>query len=840
MKRSLLLLSFYAMVSASALAQTAPFDMSPERPASPPAARQVPVQPAPQPMQPAPSVPQIPTAPPAIVPPAQQPTPPQPSPVPVAPVPVPPMPVPPSSSQPAPSQPQNKPQNQSAQATPAPAQTSVDPRRRYILPFTDLSLSGEIDQRQWTIYLTQEQAQAAQAVTIAYQNAVVVAPESSSLEIAINNVPLEKKSVASPDAEGSLSIPIPPGTLQAGANVVTLGVKQRHRTDCTIESTYDLWTDINPAGTFITLNADVANRFETIEDIQAIGAGGEGLTSIDIVAPGLTNPVLAESLLKLSQALALRTQMPNQEIAFHTTVPKERKAGSLVVLAGTSREIATIASTVPPEVLAGPYAGFESNIVSNLSALVVGGPTPQALQTAIDSLAASAERPTGSLRSFLSTRNWHTPDAPLVIGDRRLALSSLGVKSAEFSGRRFRTDFTIGIPADFYAAAYGEATLLLDAAYASDVLPGSHIDVYVNGNIASTVPISNRGGGIFRHLPIKLTLRHFVPGANTVAIEAVMQTQADSDCLPGTTASETPRFALFDTSELHMPNFARIGRAPDLAANRGVIQPYHNSQQPVAVYMERIDPDVMSSAATLLGRMALAAGQPIAIDLVSSISAVGDRDAVFIGTLAQIPPALAAQFNIAPASQTSWGESGRPTPPVEQTDQLFENWRQRVDGGVWQGQISSFEEWVRRNFDISEETFRFLPGAEQVYTPPGNVSFMLAQGLSPGGEGVWTLATAPAIDTLRSGVKSMTELKRWTGLSGRIATYDPATDKVETIVAEQQTFFITGPATFSNWRLIAANWLSSNTLSYALVFIGFLSLLGWVTFFLLRGLGRKP
>jgi len=838
MKKPLLLISFYAMLSASAFGQSAPFDMSPERPANPPAARPVPVQPPPQPVPQAPSMPQIPAAPPtvsppAIVPPAQQPAPARPSPVPVTPVPS-----PPSYPQGAPSQPQT--QAQPTQAPSIPVQTSVDPRRRYILPFSELSLSGEIDQRQWTIYLTEQQAQAAQAVTIAYQNAVVVAPESSSLEIAINNVPLEKKSIASPDAEGSVSIPIPPGTLQAGANVVTLGVKQRHRTDCTVESTYDLWTDINPAGTFITLNADVANRFETIEDIQAIGAGSEGLTSIDIVAPGLANPVMAESLLKLSQALALRTQMPNQQIAFHTTVPKERKAGSLIVLAGTSREIAAVASSVPPEVLAGPYAGFESNIVSNLSALIVGGPTPQALQTAIDSLVASAERPAGSVRSFLSTRNWHTPDAPLVVGNRRLVLSSLGVKSAEFSGRRFRTDFTIGIPADFYAAAYGEATLLLDAAYASDVLPGSHIDVYVNGNIASTVPISNRGGGIFRHLPIKVTLRHFVPGANTVAIEAVIQTQADSDCLPGTTASGTPRFALFDTSEFHMPNFARIGRAPDLAANRGVIQPYHASQQPVAVYMERIDPDVMSSAATLLGRMSLAAGQPLAIDLVSSIAAVGDRDAVFIGTLAQIPPALAAQFNIALASQTSWGEGGRAAPPVEQTDQLFENWRERVDGGVWQGQISSFEEWIRRNFDISRETLRFLPGAEQVYTPPGNVSFMLAQGLSPGGEGVWTLATAPAIDTLRSGVKSMTELKRWSGLSGRIATFDPAADKVETIVAQQQTFFDTGPATFSNWRLIAANWLSSNTLSYALVFIGFLSVLGWVTFILLRLLGRKP
>lgn len=837
MRQPLILAATFALLAASALAQTAPFDMSPERPARPippvaPAIPQAPVsQPPSQPV--APPAPQQPAAPPQVRPPVPQATPSIPQQVPGTP-----------RVQPAPSIPA-APQQAPVQATPAlrPAApvNTADERRRYILPFTDLSLSGEMDQRQWTIYLTPEQAKAATALNIGYQNAIVVAPESSSLLAAINNVPLERKNISSPDTEASASMAIPPGTLQAGANVITLGVQQRHRTDCTIESTYDLWTDINPASTFLSLNADVASRFSNVEDIQATGAGGDGLTSIDIVAPGLANPVFAESLLRLSQALALRTQMPNQQIVFHSTVPAERKSGSLIVLAGTSREIASVMRAVPPEVLSGPYAGFENNIVNGVSALVVGGPTPQAVQTAIDSLLTSIERPAGSSRASLSTKAWHTPDAPLIMSDRRIPLSALGIKSAEFSGRRFRTDFTVGVPADFYAAAYGEATLLLDAAYSGDVLPGSHIDIYVNGNIASTVPITNRGGGIFRHLPINVTLRHFVPGANTVAIEAVVQTQADTACAPGTTASQTPRFALFDTSEFRMPNFAMISRAPDLAATNGVAQPYRAGEQPVAVFLERVDADILSSAATLLGRLAVAAGHPIKIDIVASPAVVGERNALFIGTLSQMPPALVTQFNIAPASQTAWNDrQQKATPSGEQTDQLFEDWRQRVDGGLWQGQISSFEEWMRRNFDITSDTLRFLPGAEQVYTPPGNVNFMLAQGLSPSGEGVWTMATAPTSADLRSGMSAITELKRWSGLSGRIATYDASADKVESIVAEQQTFFITRPFSFSNWRLIAANWLSSNTLSYSLVFIGFLSLLGLATFILLRGVGRKP
>ncbi|XUY29622.1 cellulose biosynthesis cyclic di-GMP-binding regulatory protein BcsB [Agrobacterium sp. rho-8.1] len=795
MIKSLLSAICLVSISTTALAQSTPFDMSPEKPAVLPVpARPAPVAPALPVQKPATEAPEVPS---------------------------------PAPSAAAPT----------TAVSPAISDNSDD-RRRYILPFPDLSLTGEMDQRQWTLYLTPEQAKSAASLTIGYQNAIVVAPESSNLEVSINNIPLERKTVSSPDAQSNVTMAIPPDALQAGANVISLGVQQRHRTDCTVQSTYDLWTDVSPASTYITFNGDVGNRFSTIDDIQATGADLAGLTAINIVAPGLTNPVSAPPLLKLAQALALRTQMPNQQVTFSTSLPREPKAGTLTVLAGTAREIAAATRAVPPEALSGPYAGFESNIINGVSALIVGGPTPQAMQLAIDQLTASVERPRGAARATLSTKAWHTPDAPLVMSDRRISLSALGVKSSEFSGRRFRTDFTIGTPADFYASAYGEATLLLDAAYSNEVLPGSHIDVYVNGNIASTVPVSNRGGGIFRHLPINVTLRHFVPGVNTVAIEAVLMTQADAACLPGAPANQTPRFALFDTTELHMPNYAMIGRAPDLAATNGVGQPYREGGQPVAIWLERVDTDTMSAAATFLSRLALAGGQPIPVELVATPAAVGERNALFFGTLTQMPQALISQLNLAPASQVAWRESDSAVQPA-QTDQLFNDWRERVDGGVWQGQISSFEEWMKRNFDISSETLRFLPGAEQIYTPPGNVSFMLAQGLSPGGEGVWTMATAPTSADLRTGMAAMVEQKRWNALGGRVATYDAAADKVETIAAEQPSFIVTRPFSFSNWRLIAANWLSTNTLSYSLVFVGFLTLLGCVTFLMLRGMGRQ-
>ena len=418
----------WGAVATGAMAQSSPFDMSPERPA----------QTAPAPVPP-PAIPPAPRQPPPVqppaIPPAQPPFVVQPAPVsqpqqlPV---------VPPASAPPVTVPPRQEGAGSATVQTPL---SAADSRRRYILPYEKLSLSGEMDRRQWGIYLTPEQANAAVSLNIGYQNAIVVAPESSNFQVSLNNVPLDVARIEAPDGEGNVSLKIPPGVLQVGSNVVTLGVQQRHRTDCTIQSTYDLWTDVNPANTYIGFNADVAGAFANIDDIQATGPDGKATTSIEIVAPSLGNPAFADSLLRLSQALALRTLMPNQSIRFVTAPSTERKPGTLTVLVGTAREIAGISGALPSEASAGAFAGFGSAAPGGFSPLFVSGPTPQAVQAAIETLFSSISRAPGAQRTAFSTRSWHAPDVPLITSDRRIALSELGLESSEFGGRRFRNEF---------------------------------------------------------------------------------------------------------------------------------------------------------------------------------------------------------------------------------------------------------------------------------------------------------------------------------------------------------------------------------------------------------------
>ncbi|UIY29987.1 cellulose biosynthesis cyclic di-GMP-binding regulatory protein BcsB [Neorhizobium galegae] len=242
-------------------AQTpAPFNMGPERPqAMPPTAppgQQAPVSrpasPAPGPVQT-----QIPLPPPRA---SGQ----------TAPTPAPPRATAPSPATPAPAA---QPATPARQPAALPAELAG---RHYLVPEKSLRLNGEADQRSWSIYLTPEQAAAPAKLNLGYQNSIVVAPEASELAVTINDVPVYANPIASPDQISDRVLDIPAGVLKAGINLIRFRADQRHRTDCTIRSTFELWTDIDPQRTFLTFGASGTNRLSRLDDIRAVGVNDKG------------------------------------------------------------------------------------------------------------------------------------------------------------------------------------------------------------------------------------------------------------------------------------------------------------------------------------------------------------------------------------------------------------------------------------------------------------------------------------------------------------------------------------------------------------------------------------
>lgn len=716
----------------------------------------------------------------------------------------------------------------------APPAASLSEFRRGLLPSGDVSLSGENTSRSWAIHLTEAQATAPVRVHVGYDNAVVVAPEASRLQLLINDTSVVDTAIRSSEGVTDLQADIPVGLLRAGRNEVSVRVSQRHRTDCTIESTYELWTRIDAARTFITTLDEKARILSTVDDLRTITSDPVGTATIAIIAPGMTRGDISTDIMKLAQTIALYVPLPNLNFIIDAAPSAAQETAVLNVFLGTNEELDLLGIDVPSAAYSGPSAAFIDAQDGTPTFVISGRSRPEWL-VALEQILAPIDRAAGTQRQALVTEAWQMPNAPMIYSGRQLTFGELGVRSEQFSGRRFTTSFQFAVPADYYADAYGEAQILLDAAYGQNVLPGSLVNVYVNGSIAVSMPLNERRGAILEQVPIRLTMRHFKPGLNEVTIVANLSSADDEACT--VVSDETPRFAIFSSSRFVLPPFARIGQRPNLAALGGTGYPYGLIRDPVPIFLERNDAASLSVTADLLARMALSAGRAIPVVFTTSVDATRDRDAIFVGSINAIPPAVLAQVNVAEESRSFWGTShGRAPGRSDPLQTNAEAWRRQLESRSWTSEI---EDWFQRTFDLNLRTLRFTPATQVAFVPSQPASVMLAQGLNPAGSGVWTLVAAPDSAMLRDGVSALTNLPNWNRLSGRLATLDTDRETINALPATSQSLIETQPFSFSNYRLIIANWLSANILSYSLLLVGACTLLGIATSGLLSLLGRQ-
>jgi hypothetical protein len=101
------------------------------------------------------------------------------------------------------------------------------------------------------------------------------------------------------------------------------------------------------------------------------------------------------------------------------------------------------------------------------------------------------------------------------------------------------------------------------------------------------------------------------------------------------------------------------------------------------------------------------------------------------------------------------------------------------------------------------------------------------------------VVAAPSAKDLREGLEVLTAQLNWPQISGHITTYSSKTGKIETVPVTRFDFVPSTPWSIANYRLIAANWLSTNILSYAFLLVFFVLLIGVTTSSMLRRLGRS-
>ncbi len=732
-----------------------------------------------------------------------------------------------------------------------PERSKID---RYLLSAPTLRFEGETGRRTWGFSLTAEQAARAATLTIAFNSAIYVSPEDSLLRITINERQIVDQPLAARENPTHVDMSIPAGTLRPGVNVITFAVDQRHRTDCTILSTYDLWTEFESEDTGIIFEGRDPTSLASLDDLPSVGLDATGRSRIHLIAPGGERAFAETDLARLVQAIVLRGNFRQAVVSVEDGSYAGPPQGVLRLAVGTAAELSAVIPALPPETSRAPTVGFLGGD-GDAPTLVISGPGWQDVKAAIGYVSDGVGRPIGVGRKVIDTTPIILPLVPLLDGGERMTLAQLGIGTEEFSGRRFRSQFYIGLPGDFYSDAYGEATLYLDAAYTGEVLPGSNIDVYVNGFIAANVPLTSSDGDILQHLPIKVAMTHFRPGVNVIDVDAVLDTEADFICAPGTTAGGPDRFVLFDTSEFFMPAFGRVERWPDLSALAGAGLPYAGSEEPVPMVLGRANGETYGAALTFLSRVAVSAARVIPVEM-GRPDALGSQPAIFVGALGQFPEPTVSEFGVAVTARAKWDAPVRnptavvtvdidPTSVVPNsfgdstaTEGVYNRWQNELvsPSGI-RGRWLEFERWLERNFDLSFASLAVFAEADAPFDPSDRTTLVVVQSPKSAGR-QWTMVAGRSTEDLVAGVEAITSASFWAGLNGRVAAYD-RTSGIVSVAPKAERYMFTSGFSLQNARLIAANWLSVNIVAYAIALVLLCCILGICTSALLSRLGRR-
>lgn len=691
--------------------------------------------------------------------------------------------------------------------------------RRFLLQEPTLKLQGEIAVREWSFDLTPAQVSSPAEFVLSYFNSIVVAPEASQLTVKINDTIVFEEAPRASEREQRRMVKVPSDVLTAGSNAIRFEAQHRHRTDCTINSTYDLWTDVSAENTYLSFNADNANQMTSIRDIVAVGTDTSGLTRFHMVVPALESADMADIALRISQKLAVISGSESPFFTFGNTLPETVEQGELVVLVGSTDEVSLLLpdSVRATEPIQGGFVPLSGE--GGHQALVFSAEDMRALETSVEAVGTQ-----GLAR---------TTTVPFVApsGSSHFTFTELGVSASQFFGRRFVTSLKLGMPADFYASNYGVARILLDAAYSSDVLPGGSFNVIVNGNLGTTVPITTAGGAVLQKYPIRIPMRHLMPGINTISIEAFLPTEIDNACVPGSDVADTPRFALFGTSELIIPSFARARRAPDLAGWAAFADQLNETESQLDLSLARYDELTLSAAATVLGKLARNAGAELDFQLVAPEIRGKADNVIFIGAVDQLPEELLEGIVLTSAAEGAAAEE-------QLNDENLELWNDRIRQPRFLSWFNDVGSWLKENFNLDRSSVWFWPGGDDVYSLPPTVDTFFYQTVDPETGAIRTAISAPSDVQLLNGAEAFARQANWLQIRGVVSYHDILTNEVVSLEPLSPRFQSVSPLTFSNLRLVLTNWLANNFVLYSLLLLLSAVFVGIATNKLLGVLGR--
>lgn len=691
-------------------------------------------------------------------------------------------------------------------------------------------LSGEDAVARLSFNLAADQAASGGELALSYRNAVSVLPDTSAMDIEVNGKAAGTFRIASPNGFKSETLAIGADFLKPGRNQVVLRARQFHRVDCSLEATYELWSELDPSVSGFVATGH--HGFRSFDDLLTVARTDANVTDIRLVLPQAATAEMLNDAAPVLQTLALF--MNRDDLA--VTVGEKPGTGPGIDLYVSSDK--TRAQARGADGQAAPYgfsvrdAGSDGRAVVSLRGATRAEMSSQLLQAIQGPLKES-------LDSGIFSRQSGT-----IIADASTAytLADTGYETRVFSGRLSRTGFNMVMPADFYPADYATIGLKLSAATSPGLKRTAQFLVRVNDRVVTSYPFRNTAGEQFDGKLIELPLRAFRPGNNKVELLAELPVDADESCAPEARDDATPRFILLQDTRIEIPALARIGRLPDIGALAGTAYPYADGR-PFDILVERPDAQSAGAALTILSRLALAARNPLNADIrLGTANPAGDRNALVITTqnaFAELgaasksafpadafQPMAASAADVDPIRTATIGGSVFAASPAQNNDDdstaLLDAFRKSTTRPQDTLSVTSkLQDWFSGAGARFGNWLNYQDGSGITATlKPGHSLLTLTQTPSPSGDAVWTVVHAGSPADIALGVRRLVEPAVWQGLNGGSAEIETASLAVNTVPAGSH--FIAGMTdqSPSNMRRLAAAWFSDNFQFYVLLIVG--------------------
>lgn len=758
-------------------------------------------------------------------------------------------------------------------------------------------LAGEIAQTEWPMFLTEEQAQQRLSFRLGYLAAVSVMPEGSYLSLSVNDTVVGRTNIVGTRGVRTAVFNIPPGLMKAGFNAVRITAEQRHRVDCSLEATYELWTQIDPTQTGLVLPRTDPG-VTTIADLPAIPIDPQGGLPIRAITPDRAGMASVERTIEAAQMISLVGRFSQPVVDFG---PMARGEYGVNLVVGPVDEIRGQLEGIALPFVHSPMVVVAPAAEGRRTTIIVTGRTDEEATEALAQLriAASSKGTVEGLRSAAAFPGYRLG------GGQKVRLRDLGVASQEFSGRLFRAAFNLILPPDFYSADYGKAIIDLAGGYAPGLGVNAQVIVSVNGRHVMSNKLTKAAGDVFKQSPMHLPLGSMRPGLNRIEIEAHLPIKADKSCDTLAAISGAKRFLLLDATEIELPQIARIARMPDLAVTATGAFPYFGSQNRPTLAVPSPTRESVSAAATIATHLAIAAGRPINFRLRGVTPAAGEGPALIIAPAPALDSELLGSVGLKNDEiYTAWREKiDNPSPPapaeLSRSEQMA---RHRLvlqknfpaschmptpEGGFRRAErlagilaaqavgqtakpapaapVDLYEQWdseLRSSPGLFGRALSYVEGASSwalsqvagardavtgtlAVAPTGpalsrGTPLVIAQSiLGSNAEDVRTIITAPDSVTLQQSVACLVDPRVWGQISGRIAMLDTADGRILPVPVGSATLIATQSFSVQNMRLIVAGWFSLNNKVYVILALLLAALLALTTREWVSHVGRK-